>query len=335
MHMADALVSPAVGGAMWICGSAALAYSVRKINKNFEEKNIPLMGVLGAFVFAAQMLNFTIPGTGSSGHICGGLLLSALLGPTAGFVTLGMVLLIQALFFADGGILAYGANLVNMGLYTCLLVYPLLFKPLMKRWGSRALIPASVLTCVLGLQLGAFSVVLETMFSGVTALPFTTFLTLMQPIHLLIGGVEGVATGVVLKFVWEARPTLLQDVVLGQNRVSEKFSFGKIVATFMIMALLLGGGLSLFASEHPDGLEWSIEKITGSTEVESDGALQELVGRIQEVTALMPDYDFAKETGSGLGTSVAGIGGGIFTCLAVGLLGKLLVTRNEHKAVKS
>jgi cobalt/nickel transport system permease protein len=125
MHMADALISPAVGGTMWVLGGLAVSYSLHYVKKDLDEKKIPLMGVLGAFVFAAQMLNFTIPGTGSSGHICGGLLLASLLGPAAGFTALAVVILIQALLFADGGLLAYGCNIINMGFYTCFLGYPL------------------------------------------------------------------------------------------------------------------------------------------------------------------------------------------------------------------
>ena len=111
MHMADALIAPAVGGAMYVCSAAAAGYSIKKVREENDPKKIPVMGIMGAFVFATQMMNFTIPGTGSSGHLCGGMLLSALLGPYAGFLTMIGVLLIQCLLFADGGILALGCNI--------------------------------------------------------------------------------------------------------------------------------------------------------------------------------------------------------------------------------
>lgn len=98
MHMADALVSPAVGGIMLAASAGAIAYSAYKCKDDLDEKKIPLMGVMGAVIFAGQMINFTIPGTGSSGHIGGGILLAALLGPFPAFLTLTAVLLIQALF---------------------------------------------------------------------------------------------------------------------------------------------------------------------------------------------------------------------------------------------
>src|SRR6516165_3034633 len=113
--MSDALVSPAVGGLLWAGAAGVAAWSARRVDADGDERKIPLMGVLGAFVFAAQMVNFAIPGTGSSGHLGGGLLLAALLGPEAAFLVLASVLGVQALFFADGGLLALGANAVNLG----------------------------------------------------------------------------------------------------------------------------------------------------------------------------------------------------------------------------
>lgn len=176
MHMADALVTPAVAGTMYVCAAAAAAYSVRKVRLENNPKKIPVMGIMGAFVFAAQMINFTIPGTGSSGHLCGGMLLSALLGPYAGFLTMIGVLLIQCLLFADGGLLALGCNVWNMAFYGCFVGALLIWKPIMKTGMSKGKITvASILGCVLTLQLGAFSVTLETMASGITELPFATF----------------------------------------------------------------------------------------------------------------------------------------------------------------
>lgn len=327
MHMADALVSPVVAGTMWVAGALVLAYSLHKAKKVLPEKQIPLMGVLGAFVFAAQMLNFTIPGTGSSGHICGSLLLSALLGPVAGFITLSLVIFIQALFFADGGLLAYGCNIINMGFYTCFIMYPLIFKPLVHKYGEKYLFPAAILTCVLGLQLGAFSVVLETLASGITVLPFKTFLLLMQPIHIAIGAVEGAVTAAVLHFVWQARPELSPD------RDIKAGSSSLLVRGFALAAVACAGFFSLLASENPDGLEWSIAKITGTTELEASGFWQVLAAQIQTATSLMADYSTPGLADSSWGTSVAGLTGGIITCIVCILIGKFVTRRKDHKAV--
>ncbi len=126
MHMADALLSPAVGGAMWAATAAVTVYSSTRVKQSLDEHKVPLMGVLAAFVFAAQMINFTIPATGSSGHLGGGLLLAILLGPHAAFLAIASVLTVQALFFADGGLLALGCNIINLGFFPCFIAYPLI-----------------------------------------------------------------------------------------------------------------------------------------------------------------------------------------------------------------
>jgi cobalt/nickel transport system permease protein len=124
MHMAEALLSPALGVAKWIASGATLAGCSRRVRADGRDYLVPLMGVLGAFVFAAQMVNFTIPGTGSSGHIGDELLLAILLGPAAAFVAIASVLTVHALFFADGGLLALGANIFNLGVFPCFIAFP-------------------------------------------------------------------------------------------------------------------------------------------------------------------------------------------------------------------
>jgi cobalt/nickel transport system permease protein len=238
MHMSDSLLSPAVGAAMCAVSLAANVYAVKKIKKDDISKNkIPMIGVATAFVFAAQMCNFTIPATGSSGHIIGGILLASIIGNLPALLSISAVLVVQCLFFADGGLLALGCNIFNMGVIPCLLVYPLLFKPLVKDGMTlKNITVASIVSAVASLQLGAFGVVLETQLSGITALPFLTFLSFMQPIHLAIGIAEGIATAAILCFVYNTRP----------------------VATVAIATMLVCV-LSLFSSPYPDGLEWSIE----------------------------------------------------------------------------
>ncbi len=313
MHMADALVAPAVAGTMYALSTVAAGYSIKKVREENDPKKVPLMGVMGAFVFATQMINFTIPGTGSSGHLCGGMLLSALLGPYAGFLTMIGVLLIQCLLFADGGLLALGCNVWNMAFYGCFIGALLIWKPIMKRGASRGkIIAASILGCVLTLQLGAFSVTLETLASGITELPFSVFVASMQPIHLAIGFVEGLITAAVLVFVYEARPELLYGVNASEEK--SRFSYKKTLGILAVVAAAIGGILSLFASENPDGLEWALERITGSAELEASGSAYETAASIQETTSLLPDYAF-QNSDSALGTSFSGIIGGVVVLL--------------------
>ncbi len=326
MHMADALLSPAVGGTMLAVSAGVLACSLRDLRKNFQESRIPLMGVAGAFVFAAQMVNFAIPGTGSSGHIGGAVLLAALLGPSPAFLVMAGVLLIQALFFADGGVLAWGCNLFNLGFFGCFLAYPYVFRPIAgKRMGRTRVFVASLAACIVSLELGAFAVTLETLLSGVTELPFGAFVSVMLPIHLAIGFGEGLATGAVLLFVREHLPGA-ESLRLEEK----KFSVTRLSLVMGLAALLIGGGLSLLASGDPDGLEWSMAKTAGSAELERSGVVHSFFSGLADMLALLPDYAFpGSETPAG--TVVAGIVGCLFCALLLGVGGYLICRRTAHR----
>ena len=318
MHMSDALLSAPVALAADVVAAALLAVAAVKVKKNTSENSVALMGVMGAFVFAAQMLNFAIPGTGSSGHIVGGILLASVLGPWAAFITLSSVLIIQCLVFADGGLMALGCNIINMGALTTLVAYPLVFRPLLKfpapAW---KLMTVSILASVVGLELGACAVTLETMASGITALPAAQFFTLMTAIHLAIGAVEGIATGLVLIFVQRTRPALLgEHHSIGTPKTKRALLWG-----FGIAALIIGGGLAFFASSDPDGLEWSIGKVAGTDELAQEHVSALSVGaqNLQDATSIMPDYD----------NSFAGIAGAVMVLLLVWLFTSLLVKRKR------
>ena len=164
MHMADALLAPTVAAAMYAASGVAAGVSVHRLKKEDEPQKLPAMAVSAALVFAGQMINYTIPGTGSSGHMCGGMLLSAILGPEAGFLSMIVILAIQCLFFGDGGLMALGANVWNMAFYGCFVGYYLIWRPILRgRWFGNGrgaqrsrIIAASLLGCITTLQLGAF-----------------------------------------------------------------------------------------------------------------------------------------------------------------------------------
>ncbi|MBN2195778.1 MAG: energy-coupling factor ABC transporter permease [Polyangiaceae bacterium] len=335
MHMSDALLSPAVGGAGWLASAAFVAHSTRRLAGAADPGAPALMGLLGAFVFAGQMINFTIPGTGSSGHLGGGLLLAALLGPHAAFLVMTSVLTVQALLFGDGGLLALGCNVVNLGVFTCFLAYPLLFRPLVGVHATaRRLTVAALLAAVVGLQLGAIAVVLETTVSGISRLPFATFLAFMAPIHLAIGAVEGLVTAAVLLYVTSTRPELLH------RKHAEGRPLLPVLVVFALATGLLGGLLSWFASTRPDGLEWAVGRVSGSEElpVPSNG-LSGALARWQEKTALLPDYSFGSAPEAEVeslpdgpawpapdaGTSLSGLLGGVVVLVLA--LGTGLVLR--------
>jgi cobalt/nickel transport system permease protein len=335
MHMADALLSPGVGMTLWAGSVAVGGVASKKLKERIDDRMIPLMGVLGAFIFAAQMINFTIPGTGSSGHLGGGMILAILLGPHAAFLVMASVLTVQALFFADGGLLALGCNIWNLGVYPCYLIYPFIYKPWVgdSKSPGRILI-ASIGSVILSLQLGAFSVVMETLLSGKSELPFGVFVLMMQPIHLAIAIVEGFVTAGVINYVHSARPEILESMAASRP-LAHEVSLKKIMVSFMALAVITGGALSWFASTHPDGLEWSIEKITGKGELpEQEQGIAPVLKTIQEKTAFLPDYNFKpaeKDTkkeeadpawpGIDAGTSAAGVIGAAIVLGMILLIG--------------
>jgi cobalt/nickel transport system permease protein len=215
--MSDALLSPATGIFFWTGSLAAIACSAKKLRENMDDKVVPLMGVLGAFIFAAQMINFTIPGTGSSGHLGGGMILAIILGPYAAFLVMASVLTIQAFSLLMAASLHLAAISGTLG-------YIPVLSPILSFTGQwygaeaarKRIVTASVISAVAGLQMGAISVVMQTLLSGQSELPFGSFVLIMQPIHLGIGLVEGFVTAGVINFVRAARPEILESIPSGR-----------------------------------------------------------------------------------------------------------------------
>jgi cobalt/nickel transport system permease protein len=200
---------------------------------------------------------------------------------------------------------------------------------------------------IVGLQMGAFSVVLETLLSGKTALPFTTFLLMMQPIHLAIGIVEGFVTAGVINYVRAARPEIL-DSSASSAPLAAGISLRNVLIGFVALAIVTGGALSWFASAHPDGLEWSIERVTGKGELpEQEHGIPAALKGLQEKTAFLPDYGFKppanepkakKEEAPSwpnvdAGTSVSGLIGGVLVlAMAFGIGWAIRALRGKNTA---
>jgi len=299
--MEDSLLSPQVALAFLGISALAVGVSSRKLaREEGEESRLPLTGVLAAFVFAAQMVNFKIPGTGSSGHFVGSLLLAVLLGPARAMICMAAVLLLQALVFGDGGVLALGCNFFNMGLVGALggwWIFRLLAgsapKPSRRAWCAAVAAWFSVVA-------GSVMVVVETTLSGRVDLSFSRFLQLMVGIHCLIGVGEALITFGVVAYLAKARPALLE----------EKKGIGKLEIGFGILTLLVGGLFSLYASPLKDGLEHVLSRM-GWTEGRAERYrtwLHQLAAKIQESLSFLPDYKW---------TSLSGILGALLTFLAV------------------
>lgn len=207
MHIPDGFLNTATAAVTWVAAAGGVGYGARRLTHTMEERQAPLMGVTAAFIFAAQMMNFTVAG-GTSGHLLGGALAAILLGPWAGMMVLTSVLLVQALVFQDGGLLALGANVFNMAIVGVLvgwLVFRLLSRLLGgKDWGRAV---ATFAAAWLSVVIASLAAATELALSG--ASPWGLVLPAMSGVHALIGIGEGLITLGVLAFVRAAKPDLL------------------------------------------------------------------------------------------------------------------------------
>jgi cobalt/nickel transport system permease protein len=315
MHMSDALLSPAVGLGFHAASAGLLAVSARRAaREDGYERRLPVMGVLGAFVFAAQMVTFAIPGTGSSGHLAGGTLLAIVLGPSAAFLVMASVLTVQALFFADGGLLALGCNVFNLGFWPAFVGVALYRRANRAVPGGAGLLAGTIASSVVSLELGTLGVVAQTALSGRADVPVGDLALLMAGIHLPVAIVEGVVTAGVVRLVSRVAP---DRVAVAPDRAPRV----PVLATLAGIALSLGTLAASFASTLPDGLTWSVSRSArGGGPAEHAGGLAAALHRVQDRLAFLPGYSFrGSERHPGLdpGTVTSGLVGALLVALAV------------------
>jgi cobalt/nickel transport system permease protein len=314
MHMPNEVLSPAVAGGFIAASAAGLGLAAAVARRTLSESKIPLMGVMGAFIFAAQMVNFPILGA-TSGHLGGGVLLAILLGPHAAALVMAAILTVQCLIFNDGGLLALGCNTFNMGLVGPYVGYALYRVILGRPNGEKSpgrLYVASFAGGLIGVAAGAAAVPVQIALSGRIAVPFSTFFPIMVGVHLLIGAVEGLVTFAVVLYVTQIRPDVLDVRVAGRERVSRR----ALAASFGVFALLTAGFLSLVASGLPDGLEWLTEKKGYAVPAEQAREADPVAARVsawQERSTPFPDYSIRGENAPKYWTSVAGVLGSLAT----------------------
>jgi cobalt/nickel transport system permease protein len=324
MHMANELLSVPVATGTLAVAAGGLGLICRKVSKIVTSEKLPLMGVLGAFIFAAQMVNFQLPAMpGTSGHMVGSVLLAIILGPHLAAIVISSVIIVQCLIFQDGGLLALGCNIINMGLVPSYLGY-FLYKTVTigKSGGLRTYIGA-MLACIIALEAGAILVPIEAAMSGVLAVPFSTFLITMVGVHFLVGLVEGLITVAVLAYLQQVRPDLVLDLLPGKIRLSKK----TVLATLVVFTIIAAAGLSLLASEMPDGLEWSYlerpDQPGFEPIVKNENTTIAAVDEVQSKYAPMPDYSVRGASSAGW-TSFAGVVGSVLTMIVVWLVVLLL-----------
>jgi cobalt/nickel transport system permease protein len=276
MHIPDGFLSTRIAVAMNVVSGASILYAVRRVKVDFSGRKVPIMGMLAAFVFAAQMLNFPILG-GTSGHLIGGSLLAILLGPMAGSLTLATVIIAQSLFLQDGGLIALGANIFNIGVVPCFSGYAV-FRLLRGGTGTgKRLILAGFFAGWVSLLISSALCAIQMGLSGVIGLHIG--LTAMVGYHAVIGVVEGMLTAGVLSFLFKVRPDIMN--------INEETLFGiwdwigaLIFVAIPSAILILAGSSSL-----PDPLEKLIAAAPRLSSSEADSENMALTAQYMNYAA--------------------------------------------------
>ena len=335
MHMANELLSVPVAAGTLAIAAGGLGIICKKARQVISSDKIALMGIMGAFVFAAQMINFQLPAMpGTSGHMVGAVLLAIILGPHAGAIVISSVVIIQCLIFQDGGLLALGCNIINMGLVPSYLGYFLYKSFTTGPFSSLRTYVGTMLGCVIAIEAGAVLVPIQAALSGVLVVPFATFLITMLGVHLLVGFVEGLITVAVLGYIQQVRPDMVSGSLAGKVRLSKKAA----LVTLAVLTVITAGGLSLFACGFPDGLEWSYterpDQPDFETIVSNNDSTVAKIDDFQTRYSPLPDYSIRtskigkvteEEANASAGwTSFAGVAGAGLTMVFVWLTARIL-----------
>jgi len=308
MHIPDGFLSVLVSVILWIFSIALVAYGLRRVGKELGERQLPLMGVLAAAIFAGQMLNFTVFG-GTSGHLMGAAIATILVGPWAAILVITTVVGVQALIFQDGGLVVLGANIFNMAIVGVAVSY-MAFRLVQRiasgrNWG---LFVGGFLAAWLSVEIASLSVALQLALSGTS--PANLAIPTMAGIHALIGIGEGLITVGALAFLNAARPDMLVE------EKSTKGSNAILWVGGLLIALLLAIASPL-ASAHPDGLEWVAKQ---------QGFLGAAQGPFYKV---IPDYVLPGVSNGALATILAGVLG---VLIVLGVTLAVAYTRRNRQA---
>ena len=310
MHIPDGFLSVTVSVLLWIASIVAIAYALKRVNQELGERQVPLMGVLAAAIFAGQMLNFTVAG-GTSGHLMGAALATILLGPWAAVLVMTTVVGVQALIFQDGGLLALGANIFNMGVVGVAVSY-FVYRTVYRltggqRWGIFA---GGALAAWTSIVVAALGTGLELAVSGTS--PANLAIPAMGGMHALIGIGEGLITLSALAFIYATRPDLFAS---GR----EQPAGGKLLWVAGLLIALALAVASPLASAHPDGLEWVAEQ---------KGFLDAARGPLFQI---IPDYVLPGVSNEALATILAGVLG---TLIVFGMALAVAYTRRNQSSTE-
>lgn len=308
MHIPDGFLDAKTVAATTALAAAGVAVALRQARATLPPRRVPLLGLAAAFVFAAQMLNFPVAG-GTSGHLGGGVLAGVLLGPSGAILVLAAVLIVQCLMFADGGVLAIGANVFNLGIVGGAGGYYIYRAVQGALGGDRGRLVAAAFAAWASIVVASVFVAAELWLSGTVAWPVG--FPAMAGVHMLIGVGEALVTTLVLLAVMRTRPELLEPAAqpTGGRGMGELLTYG------LILSLGLAIFVSPFASTWPDGLE-KVAETLGFL----DRALE-----APPVASPIPDYQMPGIGPTGTATAVAGAVGTVVAFLLAWVLARVLV----------
>lgn len=299
LHIPDGFLSLSTALLCWVLAIVLLGMAIRRTQSALGERRVPLMGVMAAFIFAAQMINFPVAG-GTSGHLLGGALAAIILGPWAGMLVMASVIAVQALLFQDGGLLVMGANILNMGLLTVLIGYGL-YRGVAGRSRGVRLTVAGV-AAWLSVMAAALATSLELWLSGTSALGIVV--PTMLGVHAVIGVGEALITVAALAFIMQTRADLLETD--GERRGG----LGWVVAGLTVtLAVVL---LAPLASADPDGLE-RVAMDLGFIERGTDAPYE-----------VLPDYTVPLLGETTVSTILAGVIGALVVAALIVIVVRLL-----------
>jgi len=300
MHIPDGFLSITISIIFWVITILLLTIATRKTQGELGERQIPLMGVMAAFIFAGQMINFPVLG-GTSGHLLGGALAAIVLGPWAGMLVMAAVIGLQALLFQDGGLVVMGANIFNMGLLTALIGYGLYRSVAGQNRGVRLAVAG--VGAWLSVMAGALATALQLWLSGTS--PLAVVLPAMLGVHALIGIGEALITVAALAFITQTRPDLLEAKAVKARGGRGWVFVGLIIALAVVL-------FSPLASGNPDGLE----------RVATDlGFIGQGAGVPFEI---LPGYTIPAFGGTDISTILAGAAGALVVAIIAWGVGRTL-----------
>lgn len=322
MHAPDGFLTAGTAVATGAISAGTIGVALRQTRDTLKDKQIPLAGIAAAFIFAAQMFNFPVA-AGTTGHLLGGALAAILLGPSMGAIVVTVVVVVQALAFADGGLTALGYNVLNMAIITSFGGYAIfvLLRRLLPSNGA-GVIAASGIAAGLSVVLSSMAFSLEWLFGASAPIPFDTVFGAMVGVHLLIGIGEAIITGLAVGAVLAARPDLVhgaRDLDRAQLADRPRMSWQAFSVAGLLVAVVFATVVSQFAAPDPDGLE-RVAQEEGFIDSAGDHAFGSFV---------FADYATAGVGNETLSLALAGIVGVTVTLLVTG--GIALAVRDRKR----